>query len=230
MADGNKTPQGQSTAPKPTSPSKVSGSRVLTGGDFRILSCNTGVIVDKTLICKAFWMVRSSPVCICLPRRFGKSFNISIIEEFFNVPNSTDNAPVAGQLDENACRNARRQLFENKLLLTEEPDFFDDHFCKYPVIRVDLKGNADLEAGMLVGVHKFALGQMSSGVNNIWYMPLVADTTSESEDVDHFDLSWYFGYSEDEIKLLIKKARSAKEGRLGIGNPTDADILETMRR
>ncbi|KAJ2539209.1 hypothetical protein EV175_006372, partial [Coemansia sp. RSA 1933] len=71
---------------------------------------------------------------------------------------------------------------------------------------------------------------MSSGVNNIWYMPLVADTTSESNDVDRYDLSWYFGYSEDEIKLLIKKARSAKEGRLGIGNPTDADILETMRK
>ncbi|KAJ2554725.1 hypothetical protein EV175_002492 [Coemansia sp. RSA 1933] len=70
---------------------------------------------------------------------------------------------------------------------------------------------------------------MSSGVNNIGYMPLVADTTPECGNADKHDLSWYFRYSENEVKLLIEKVRNAKGGRLGSGDPTDADILDTVK-
>ncbi|KAI8318874.1 hypothetical protein GQ54DRAFT_299782 [Martensiomyces pterosporus] len=122
-----------------SSPSKVSGTRIQTGSDFGVMARNTGIIVDKTLICKAFLKPARAPMCVCLPRRFGKTFNLSIIEEFLNVVNNSDAQPVDGQLDEQACRQARERLFEGTLLREGEPEFFDQYFCKYPVIRLGFK-------------------------------------------------------------------------------------------
>ncbi|KAJ2642503.1 hypothetical protein GGH99_008718, partial [Coemansia sp. RSA 1285] len=50
-----------------------------------------------------------------------------------------DAAPVDGQLDIAECRRAREELFKNKLLYENERAFFKEHFCKYPVIRLDFK-------------------------------------------------------------------------------------------
>ncbi|KAI8317996.1 hypothetical protein GQ54DRAFT_336526, partial [Martensiomyces pterosporus] len=83
-------------------PSKVSGTRIQTGSDFGVMARNTGIIVDKTLICKAFLKPGRAPVCVCLPRRFGKTFDLSTIEEFLNVVNSSDAHPMDGHIDEQA--------------------------------------------------------------------------------------------------------------------------------
>ncbi|KAI8318129.1 hypothetical protein GQ54DRAFT_314778 [Martensiomyces pterosporus] len=77
---------------------------------------NTGIIVDKTLTCKAFVKRGRAPVCVSLPRRFGKTFNLSTIEEFLNVANSSDTHPVNGQMDEQACHQAHERLFDGTML------------------------------------------------------------------------------------------------------------------
>ncbi|KAI8317858.1 hypothetical protein GQ54DRAFT_315080 [Martensiomyces pterosporus] len=82
--------------PNDLASSKVSGTRIQTGSDFGVMARNTDIIVDKTLICKALVKRGGAPVDVCLPRRFGKTFNLSIIEEFLNVANSSDPHPVGG--------------------------------------------------------------------------------------------------------------------------------------
>ncbi|KAJ1773981.1 hypothetical protein LPJ74_000080 [Coemansia sp. RSA 1843] len=223
------TPEHRPRVQEPLSPSKVSGRKILVGGDFETLGRGSGIVVDKTLICKALFEAKSSPICICLPRRCGKTFSLSIVEKFFNVLNNDDGPVVDGRLDEAECRRAREEFFKNRLLFDTEREFYDEHFCKYPVIRIDLKGNDDLLAGMLVGVHHVNVATMTSGVNNIKYMSLAADTDPVVRSANPNDLSLYFGYSEEEIVLLIQKAREVNGGKLGEDSPSDAEILETMR-
>ncbi|KAI8318128.1 hypothetical protein GQ54DRAFT_314777 [Martensiomyces pterosporus] len=100
----------------PTGAAKVSGTRIQTGSDFGVMTRNTGIIVDKTLTCKAFVKRGRAPVCVSLPRRFGKTFNLSTIEEFLNVANSSDTHPVNGQMDEQACHQAHERLFDGTML------------------------------------------------------------------------------------------------------------------
>ncbi|KAI9506468.1 hypothetical protein BX070DRAFT_259824 [Coemansia spiralis] len=320
------TPPSASRLSEPSFPSKVSGSKIITGIDFGTMARKTGLIVDKTLVCKAFLASAPTPLWICLPRRFGKSFSLSLIEEFFNVVNASDAAPADGHLDEQACRLSRRKLFEDSLLRTEESEFFDEHFCKYPVIRLDFKnvdgsslgtfyssltstitsvvdrwiertegqqlsqfleeqrmqlvtynndlrgkfssfsdidweshfetgleifkllenflyeyyeskymvlvdeydGNDHLEAGLMVGVHKINIVELSSGVNNIEYVPLVANTDPEHEICNPNNLSCYFGYEANEVRMLIDQTRASLGGRLGRGNPSTGDIFLKM--
>ncbi|KAI8318563.1 hypothetical protein GQ54DRAFT_300198, partial [Martensiomyces pterosporus] len=88
-----------------------------------------------------------APVCVSLRRRFGKTFNLSTIEEFLNVVNSSDAHPVNGQMDEQACHWAREGLFEGTLLEEREPELLSQCFCKHTVIRLELKppGTAAVE-------------------------------------------------------------------------------------
>ncbi|KAJ2609438.1 hypothetical protein EV177_004459 [Coemansia sp. RSA 1804] len=83
---------------------------------------------------------------------------------------------------------------------------------------------------MLVGVHNINLAQISSGVNNIKYMPLVANTKCENNMVGPYDLGWYFGYSVDEIRLLIERAKEANGGRLGSRSHSEDSVLDIMTR
>ncbi|KAJ1913794.1 hypothetical protein LPJ71_002443 [Coemansia sp. S17] len=109
------------------------------GGDFGHIARKNGLIVDKMLICKALIDYNVEAICVCLPRRFGKTFNLSIVEEFFNVVTSNDVKPVDGAFDLEASRTERLKLFEEFLLHTTERELFDEHFCRYPVIRINFK-------------------------------------------------------------------------------------------
>ncbi|KAJ2641211.1 hypothetical protein IW137_003167, partial [Coemansia sp. RSA 1287] len=76
---------------------------------------------------------------VCLPSHFGKTFNLSVIEEFFNVVTCQDAEPVNGSIDKAAGRANRMKLFKDSLLREENPEFFEEHFCKIPVIRINMK-------------------------------------------------------------------------------------------
>ncbi|KAJ2769454.1 hypothetical protein IWQ57_003099 [Coemansia nantahalensis] len=100
---------------------------------------------------------------ICLPRRFGKTFCLSVIAEFFNVvtvndvPRSADAGDLgeapAETLDEAPAealakaRTGRRAMFSGSLLeqsdknglMNRDGPFFARHFAKHPVIRIDFK-------------------------------------------------------------------------------------------
>ncbi|KAJ2808933.1 hypothetical protein H4R20_000527 [Coemansia guatemalensis] len=122
------------------SPSKVTGNKYSIGGDFRDIKGSNAITVDKTLLCKAFHDLGSQVTALYLPRRFGKTFGLSIIQSFFSVPLIKD-APVldSGMIDSNAARQKRLELFSDSSLLENEPDFFNEHFCKYPVIRINFQ-------------------------------------------------------------------------------------------
>ncbi|KAI8318997.1 hypothetical protein GQ54DRAFT_56918 [Martensiomyces pterosporus] len=100
---------------------------------------NTGIIVDKTLICKAFVKRGRAPACVCLPRHFGKTFNLSTIEEFLKVVDSSDAYPMDGHISDQACHQARERLLEGTLLKEGDPELLSQCFWKRPVIRLGLK-------------------------------------------------------------------------------------------
>ncbi|KAJ2162441.1 hypothetical protein GGF46_000682 [Coemansia sp. RSA 552] len=130
---------GPSPASMQRSSLKVHGDRIRTGGDFGATIRRNGIVVDKSLICRVFWEDRAKAVCVHLPRRFGKTFNLSIIEEFFNVVTMRDMPRGSASFDKELGKAARRELFDQSLLETEAPRFFDRHFCRYPVIRLCFK-------------------------------------------------------------------------------------------
>ncbi|KAI8318302.1 hypothetical protein GQ54DRAFT_336355 [Martensiomyces pterosporus] len=104
-------------------PSKVPGTRIQTGSDFGVMARNTDIIVDKTLICKAFVKRGRAPVCVCLPKRYGKTFNLSISEKLLNVANSSDAHPMDGQIG--IPDGEHRRAWDDMLLTT----IFDSNSC-----------------------------------------------------------------------------------------------------
>ncbi|KAJ2661183.1 hypothetical protein IW148_003450 [Coemansia sp. RSA 1199] len=122
-----------------SSSTKAHGTIIDVTGDFGTIARQGGLVLDKSLICKALLDTPSAPIRVCLPRRFGKTFNLSVIEEFFNVVTCKDAEPVDGSIDEAAGRANRMKLFKDSLLHEEYPEFFEEHFCKTPVIRITMK-------------------------------------------------------------------------------------------
>ncbi|KAJ2219742.1 hypothetical protein IW143_002551, partial [Coemansia sp. RSA 520] len=121
-----------------SSPVKVHGTIINVSGDFGRVARQGGIVLDKSLLCKALFDT-PAPIRVCLPRRFGKTFNLSVIEEFFNVVTCKDAKLVDGNVDKAAgCAN-RMELFKDSLLRGEHPEFFEEHFCKTPVIRINMK-------------------------------------------------------------------------------------------
>ncbi|KAJ1741226.1 hypothetical protein LPJ68_003045 [Coemansia sp. RSA 1086] len=100
------------------------------------------LLVDKTLLCKAFFDSEATVVCVSAPARFGKSVNIDIIEKFFDIltlgdlKDSTTYSyrTPSGPLVPEAARANRAKLFEQTLLREHHPEFFNKHFCRHPVI------------------------------------------------------------------------------------------------
>ncbi|PIA12574.1 hypothetical protein COEREDRAFT_12580, partial [Coemansia reversa NRRL 1564] len=131
------------------SPSKVTGNKYSIGGDFWDIKGSDAITVDKTLLCKAFHDLESQTTALYLPRRFGKTFSLSMIQSFFCIPVIED-VPISeeGLIDGDAARRKRLELFNDSSLLENEPDFFDEHFCKYPVVRINFQcvsGTSELE-------------------------------------------------------------------------------------
>ncbi|KAJ2041104.1 hypothetical protein H4S03_000594 [Coemansia sp. S3946] len=110
--------------------------------------------VDKSLVCKGFWEAIDEVGRICLPRRSGKTYNLTQLLLFFssslelgkleNIPNSalaSDGlgAQAVSDMDVVAlCRKKRECLFKDSLLLTKYPGFFKEHFMKYPVLYISM--------------------------------------------------------------------------------------------
>ncbi|KAJ2369382.1 hypothetical protein H4S01_001034 [Coemansia sp. RSA 2610] len=108
---------------------------------------NNYIVVDKTLVCKAFFDAEHKLVRVCAPTTFGKTFNLSIIRKFFgfftryDVPNNGVYAHWYGskltdELDPKQACAERMKLFETSLLYQQAPAFFAQHFGSYPVIYI----------------------------------------------------------------------------------------------
>ncbi|KAJ2094868.1 hypothetical protein GGI16_005400, partial [Coemansia sp. S142-1] len=136
------------------SPTRVSGTKVVASVKFTDASSNSLCKVDKSLVCKGFWEAIDEVGRICLPRRSGKTYNLTQLLLFFssslelgkleNIPNSALasnglGAQAVSDMDVVAlCRKKRECLFKDSLLLTKYPGFFKEHFMKYPVLYISL--------------------------------------------------------------------------------------------
>ncbi|KAJ2664095.1 hypothetical protein IW148_002153 [Coemansia sp. RSA 1199] len=138
--------QQQAVQQSSSSLTKVHGNIINVSGDFGRVARQGGMVVDKSLLCKALFDTHA-PIRVCLPRRFGKTFNLSVIEEFFNVVTCEDAKPLEGTIDEAAGRTNRMKLFNGSLLHEEHLKFFEKHFCKTPVIRINMKNVAATSLG-----------------------------------------------------------------------------------
>ncbi|KAJ2848178.1 hypothetical protein IWW36_003455 [Coemansia brasiliensis] len=187
---------------------KAYGSKINVNGDFGTVARGNGVVLDKSLLCKALFDAGRTAICVCLPRRFEKTFNLSVLEEFFNVLHGKDAAVVNGTIDkETAYRNCLK-LFGGSLLLENYRKFFDENFCKFPVIRVSMKDNEELRAGVLVGVHYVELSDLYSGANNIDVLPLtiMEECRQDTGQADETGLNYFgelFAFTKPEVEVLV---------------------------
>ncbi|KAJ1724651.1 hypothetical protein LPJ61_005713, partial [Coemansia biformis] len=122
-------------------PVNVTGRRFIGGVGFLETSDGDGFIVDKSLLCKAFLECGEDVVCISLPRRFGKSFNMGVLAEFFNAVTVNDCPPGTKKPTLDLARELRERRFADSLLKQNHLEFYEDHFAKYPVIRIDFKAS-----------------------------------------------------------------------------------------
>ncbi|KAJ2865818.1 hypothetical protein GGH94_001950 [Coemansia aciculifera] len=136
------------------SPTQISSSKVVASVKFTDASSNSLCKVDKSLVCKGFWEAIDEVSRICLPRRSGKTYNLTQLLLFFssslelgkleNIPNSalaSDGLGAQAVSDMDVavlCRKKRECLFKDSLLLTNYPGFFKEHFMKYPVLYISL--------------------------------------------------------------------------------------------
>ncbi|KAJ2555909.1 hypothetical protein EV175_002160 [Coemansia sp. RSA 1933] len=135
------------------SPTKVTGTRMAVNAEFADVSDPDACRVDKSLICRGFWDAVRKAGRICLPRRSGKTYNLTQLLLFYSslpeedylqyVPDSalatgggTSIEDIQGMDVETKCRRKREYLFEGSLLQTMHPHFYREHFMKYPVLHI----------------------------------------------------------------------------------------------
>jgi len=89
--------------------------------DFITIIKDNGYFVDKTLLIKDFFESSSYTLLMPRPKRFGKTLNLSMIENFFDI-----------QKPENV------ELFSD-FEISQKIEFCKQHQNKYPVINISLK-------------------------------------------------------------------------------------------
>ncbi|KAJ2774058.1 hypothetical protein IWQ57_000999 [Coemansia nantahalensis] len=119
----------------------------MPGSTFLETLAEKGFIVDKSLTCKALLETPGSAVRICLPRRFGKTFNLWAIAQFFNPVTANECRGGTEKSHFDAARNKRRKLFCESLLEQEHPDFVEKHFASTPVIQINFRGASSKSLG-----------------------------------------------------------------------------------
>ncbi|KAJ1784320.1 hypothetical protein LPJ67_004380 [Coemansia sp. RSA 1938] len=145
-----RTPEKLADSYRPSgSPTRVSGTKVVASVKFTEATDRGLCKVDKSLVCKGFWETIEEAGRICLPRRSGKTYNLTQLLLFFSqspeheyltsIPDSIIDSSLLGsggvaQLDmATKCRLKRECLFKDSLLQTMHPEFFQEHFMRFCV-------------------------------------------------------------------------------------------------
>ncbi|KAJ2738771.1 hypothetical protein H4R23_000920 [Coemansia sp. Cherry 401B] len=171
-----RTPEKLAETYRPSgSPTRVSGTKVVTDINFADIGGNGVCKVDKTLVCKGFWDTINKAGRICLPRRSGKTYNLTQLLLFFNF--------VAN-------------LYGRYILLIDEYDipFITVHLANWSkedkqaaqgilklLFQTMLKDNDNLRKGLLLGVFEIPLTEMGSGANNIKDIRMVPTEVNDIE-------------------------------------------------
>ncbi|KAJ2071466.1 hypothetical protein GGH13_003335 [Coemansia sp. S155-1] len=144
-----RTPERLSETLRPSgSPTRVSGTKVVADVNFTDVDSRGLCKVDKSLVCKGFWETIEKVGRICLPRRSGKTYNLTQLLLFFSMSPELDYlesmpdsmiAETVPVMDIAAlCRKKRECLFKDSLLQTMYSEFYAEHFMKYPVLYISL--------------------------------------------------------------------------------------------
>ncbi|KAJ2224007.1 hypothetical protein IWW45_008198, partial [Coemansia sp. RSA 485] len=123
------------------------------------------------------------------------------------------------------CRMKREWLFKDSLLKSMDPQFYQTHFMKYPVLQISLsecKGktlgefidNDNLLKGLLFGVFEIPLTELGSGANNIKEIRMIPTEESDIQSsilsashphsgsgLDALTDSFWFNANEVELML-----------------------------
>lgn len=94
---------------------------------FEFVLGRNGYYVDKTLLAKEFLSNNDTVLVVPRPRRFGKTFNLSMLEYFFDI-NKKENA----------------HLFDD-LKITKDKAFCKAHQSKYAVINITFKNSKGID-------------------------------------------------------------------------------------
>ncbi|KAJ2200815.1 hypothetical protein IW144_000814 [Coemansia sp. RSA 522] len=160
-----RTPEKLADSYRPSgSPTRVSGTKVVADISFANIDGSGVCKVDKSLVCKGFWDAVNKAGRICLPRRSGKTYNLTQLLLFFSqspeysklkeIPDSIIDSSLLGsggvaQLDmATKCRLKRECLFKDSLLQTMHPEFFHEHFMRYPVLHISLSNYESADDGV----------------------------------------------------------------------------------
>ncbi|KAJ2329656.1 hypothetical protein IWW51_000463 [Coemansia sp. RSA 2702] len=219
-----RTPEKLAETYRPSgSPTRVSGTKVVASVKFTEAGERGLCKVDKSLVCKGFWDSIEEAGRICLPRRSGKTYNLTQLLLFFSQsPEHEYLASISDSIIEDSqagdggitqmdlatkCRLKREALFKGSLLQTMHPEFFHEHFMRYP-------DNKHLIKGLLLGVFEIPLTEMGSGANNIKDIRMVptevndiessilsADQPHTGSGIDALTDSFWFNAKEVELML-----------------------------
>ncbi|KAJ2743764.1 hypothetical protein GGI20_003487, partial [Coemansia sp. BCRC 34301] len=72
------------------SPTCISGTKVIANVKFTDAGSNSLCKVDKSLVCKGFWESIGEVGRVCLPRRSGKTYNLTQLLLFFSMSPGLD--------------------------------------------------------------------------------------------------------------------------------------------
>ncbi|KAJ1829946.1 hypothetical protein LPJ63_005232, partial [Coemansia sp. RSA 2711] len=172
------------------------------------------IVVDKTLVCKAFFDTEHKLVRVCAPTAFGKTYNLSIIRKFFGVFTRHD-MPARGsyvrwngddpvnKLDPKLARAEKMKLFKATLLYQQAPAFFAKHFSRHPVIYIRYGEHSGYSLGR-------AYCELTTPLLNAayyWIHAFVSDQldSSQREQLDkltkmHEDISGKFRGRDSELE------------------------------
>ncbi|KAJ1841007.1 hypothetical protein LPJ70_004397, partial [Coemansia sp. RSA 2708] len=172
------------------------------------------IVVDKTLVCKAFFDTEHKLVRVCAPTAFGKTYNLSIIRKFFGVFTRHD-MPARGsyvrwngddpanKLDPKLARAEKMNLFKATLLYQQAPAFFAKHFSRHPVIYIRYGEHS----GYSLGRAYCALTTPLLNAAYYWIHAFVSDQldSSQREQLDkltkmHEDISGKFRGRDSELE------------------------------
>ena len=96
----------------------------------KLFSYEESVTVDKTMLIKEFWQYPAESLLMAFPRRWGKSINLDMINEFFSLKlDSKGN-------EDKGLHQKRQELFTKFKI--GQTDLMSE-YGKYPVIYIDMK-------------------------------------------------------------------------------------------
>ncbi|KAJ2834579.1 hypothetical protein GGI24_000319 [Coemansia furcata] len=196
------TPEKLSETLRPSgSPTRVSGTKVVADVNFTDVDSRGLCKVDKSLICKGFWETIEKVGRICLPRRSGKTYNLTQLLLFFSMSPELDyveampDSIIAETNSETdittLCRKKRECLFQDSLLQTMYPEFYAEHFMKYPVLYISLSKCKGASFGTFIR----ALCDTLASVAKTWL---------EEIELTDTNISIRAKYPLDELKAALK--------------------------